>query len=63
MANVLVKVMSNAHVYIDGVYMGDSVGGSLLTTATAYETHTLKTIALGATDYIESFIIYGTSTI
>jgi len=63
MANVLIKVMSNAHVYIDDVYKGDSVGGSLLTTTTAYEMHILKTVALGATDYVDSFIIYGTSTI
>ena len=54
-SNVIIFVMSNAHVYIDGVYKGDSTGGSFHIALPALTTHTLRTVHGCCNDYTKTF--------
>lgn len=56
-SNVYIYAMSNAHIYIDGVYKGDAKNGYLATTLPAYTTHTLKVTADGTYDYVSTFVV------
>ena len=54
-SNVIIFVMSNAQVYVDGVYKGDSTGGSFHIALPALTTHTLTTVHGCCNDYTKTF--------